>query len=254
MQRLGLDVVISHEAHLAYLQGAAKQHRKLRAWLKVDSGMHRLGFVPERVLGVHTQLKQMAGIDSEIGFLTHFAESEVFDGSVTPKQIECFNRATQGLTGERSLSNSAAVLGWPDARADWVRTGGLLYGLSLIAGQTGADLGFRPAMTLHTSLVAINRVSKGERIGYNGTWICPEDMPIGIAAIGYGDGYPRSVPSGTPVLLGKQRRIFDWQSVHGFDRSRFARSSWCEDRRSRHPVGGTFTRGNYCDEGWQYQL
>jgi alanine racemase len=86
-----------------------------------------------------------------------------------------------------------------------VRTGGLLYGLSVVEGKTGADFGFRPAMTLSTRLIAINAIERGERIGYNGTWICPEDMPVGVAAVGYGDGYPRSAMAGTPVLVGDQR-------------------------------------------------
>jgi alanine racemase len=167
--------------------------------------MHRLGFAPERAAAVHAQLAALPGIDPEIGLLTHFSESEVFDGTATRAQIARFDTATRGFAGPRSLSNSAAVLGWPEARADWVRSGGLLYGLSVVEGKSGADFGFRPAMTLATRLIAINRVGKGERIGYNGTWACPEDMPVGVAAVGYGDGYPRSVVAGTPVLVDGRR-------------------------------------------------
>jgi alanine racemase len=205
MQRLGLDAAIHHEAQLAWLAEAAPTRGRLRTWLKIDSGMHRLGFAPERVAEVHARLAALPGIDPEIGLLTHFAESELFDGTGTPAQIARFAAATRGLAGPRSLSNSAAVLGWPDARGDWVRTGGLLYGLSVVDGKSGADFGFRPAMTLGTRLIAINRTARGERIGYNGTWSCPEDMPVGVAAIGYGDGYPRSAASGTPVLVGDRR-------------------------------------------------
>ena len=205
MQRLGLEAAIHHEAQLAWLAEASMRRGRLRVWLKVDSGMHRLGFAPERVAAVHAQLAALPGIDPEIGLLTHFAESEVFDGAVTRAQIARFETVTRGLAGPRSLANSAAVLGWPAAHGDWVRTGGLLYGLSVVAGQSGADLGFRPAMTLSTRLIAINRIGKGERIGYNGTWTCPEDMPVGVAAVGYGDGYPRSAASGTPVQVGEVR-------------------------------------------------
>jgi alanine racemase len=173
--------------------------------LKIDSGMHRLGFAPERAAIVHAQLAAMAGIDPDIGWMTHFAESEVFDGDRTRQQIERFQAATRHLAGPRSLSNSAAVLGWPDARGDWVRTGGLLYGLSVVEGKSGVDFGFRPAMTLATRLIAINLIKRGERIGYNGTWECPEDMPVGVAAVGYGDGYPRSAMAGTPVLVANTR-------------------------------------------------
>lgn len=202
MQRLGLDAAIHHEAQLAWLAEAAPTRGRLRTWLKIDSGMHRLGFAPERVAEVHARLAALPGIDPEIGLLTHFAESEVFGGIGTPAQIARFEATTRGLAGPRSLSNSAAVLGWPDARGDWVRSGGLLYGLSVVDGKSGADFGFRPAMTLGTRLIAINHMARGERIGYNGTWSCPEDMPVGVAAIGYGDGYPRSAASGTPVRVG----------------------------------------------------
>lgn len=133
--------------------------------------------------------------------MTHFASSEEFEGRETALQIQRFRDATAGLAGPRALSNSAAVLGWPDARADWVRTGGLLYGLSVVEGRSGADFGFRPAMTLTTRLVAINQLARGERVGYNGTYECPEDMAVGVAAVGYGDGYPRSAMPGTPVLV-----------------------------------------------------
>jgi len=202
MQRLNLDAAIHHEEQLHWLKEASPSRGSLRVWLKVDSGMHRLGFAPESVAFVHGQLAAMPGIDPEIGLLTHFAESEVFDGSETPAQILRFNEATYSLQGPRSLSNSAALLGWTEARGDWVRTGGLLYGLSVVDGKTGADFGFRPAMTLSTRLIAVNRIGKGERIGYNGTWTCPEDMPVGVAAVGYGDGYPRSAVAGTPVRVG----------------------------------------------------
>lgn len=202
MQRLGLDAAIHHEAQLPWLAEASARRGRLRVWIKIDSGMHRLGFAPSRVAEVHARLAAMPAIDPEIGLLTHFAESEVFDGAVTQAQIDRFQQATAHLAGPRSLANSAGLLGWPQAHGDWVRTGGLLYGLSVVDGKSGADFGFRPAMTLSTRLIAINRIGKGERIGYNGTWSCPEDMPVGVAAIGYGDGYPRSAAAGTPVLVG----------------------------------------------------
>ena len=205
MQRLTLEAAIHHEAQLQWLAHITPARGKLHVWLKIDSGMHRLGFAPERVAAVHAQLLAMPGIDPDIGLMTHFAESEVADSAQTTAQIARFVDVTKHLQGSRSLSNSAAVIGWPQARADWVRTGGLLYGLSVVAGKTGADFGFRPAMSLSTRLIAINPVKRGERIGYNGTWTCPEDMHVGVAAVGYGDGYPRSAQAGTPVLIGEQR-------------------------------------------------
>ncbi|MEP6899387.1 MAG: alanine racemase [Rhodanobacter sp.] len=205
MQRLQLDATIHHEAQLQWLAQASPARGRLRVWLKVDSGMHRLGFATEQVSAAHARILAMAGVDPEIGLLTHFSDSEVFDGEQTPAQIVRFAEATRTFSGPRSLSNSAAVLGWPEARGDWVRTGGLLYGLSVVDGKNGADFGFRPAMTLSTQLIAINQIRGGERIGYNGSWTCPEDMPVGVAAVGYGDGYPRSAAVGTPVLVGGRR-------------------------------------------------
>lgn len=205
MQRLQLDAAIHHDAQLHWLAEARPGRGRLQVWLKIDSGMHRLGFATERVADVHARLAAMPGLDTDIGLLSHFSDSEIFDGEQTRAQIARFTEATRGLAGPRSLANSAAVLGWPEARVDWVRTGGLLYGLSVVEGKTGADFGFRPAMSLTTRLIAINRIGKGERIGYNGTWTCPEDMPVGVAAVGYGDGYPRSAASGTPVLVGGTR-------------------------------------------------
>jgi alanine racemase len=133
--------------------------------------------------------------------MTHFAASDELENPLNVEQIACFDQATETLRGKRALSNSAGLLGWPQSRSDWVRVGGLLYGLSVVDRKSGADLGFEPAMTLTTKLIAINHVRKGERVGYAATYQCPQDMPIGIAAIGYGDGYPRSAPSGTPVSI-----------------------------------------------------
>lgn len=204
MQRLGLDALIHHYAQLPWLARADPARGSLRVWIKVDTGMHRLGFDPARIRDIHAALSAMPAIDPELGLMTHFASSEGFDDENTKRQIALFRQSTAGLAGPRALSNSAAVLGWPDARGDWVRTGGLLYGLSVVEGKAGDDFGFRPAMTLTTRLVAINRVGKGERVGYNGTYECPEDMDIGVAAIGYGDGYPRSAAPGTPVRINGQ--------------------------------------------------
>ncbi len=201
LRRLDLEAVIHHDSQLRWLE-AESVGAPLRIWLKVDSGMHRLGFAPGRVTEVHARLSRLPHVHREIVLMTHFAASDEFGKSTTTMQIDAFEAATRGLAGPRSLSNSAGLLGWPRARGDWARAGGLLYGLSVVEGKTGADYGMRPALRLCTRLIAINRVGRGESVGYAGAWTCPEDMPVGIAAIGYGDGYPRSAPSGTPVLLG----------------------------------------------------
>ena len=201
MRRLRLEAVIHHESQLAMLEGG-RGGDPLKVWLNLDTGMHRLGFPPERAAELHTRLRALSTVDPSIMLMTHFASSDEFANEQTAYQTRRFLDATKDLPGERALSNSAGLLGWPRARGEWVRIGGLLYGLSVAEGKTGADFGFQPAMMLTTRLVAINRISQGERVGYGATWACPEDMNIGVAAIGYGDGYPRSARSGTPVLVG----------------------------------------------------
>jgi alanine racemase len=215
-RRLQLDAVIHHESQLAWLAAdrdtLPSSGRPLRVWLKIDTGMHRLGFDPARIEEIHARLRALPNIDAGIVLMTHFAASDEFDNQLTAAQIARFEEATAGLAGARALANSAGLLGWPAAfdgsvvQADaWVRVGGLLYGLSVVEGQTGADLGFEPVMTLSTRLISVKRIKKGERVGYAATWQCPEDMPVGVAAIGYGDGYPRSAQSGTPVLVSGAR-------------------------------------------------
>ena len=204
MRRLRLDTVVHSDAQVDLL-ATDTDPRPLRVWLKLDTGMHRLGIAPERAREVHARLRALACVDRDITLMTHFANSDVFDDAMTTQQIERFERGTSGLEGDRSLSNSAGVLGWPEAQGQWVRAGGALYGMSVVAGRIGADFGFRPAMTLATRLVAVNRVRKGEHVGYAAIWTAPEDMDVGVAAIGYGDGYPRHSDGATPVLVNGMR-------------------------------------------------
>jgi alanine racemase len=200
MRRQRLDAVVHHASQLAMLE----QHgagMPMRVWLKLDTGMHRLGFPAAQAGDAHARLRALACVDADIGLMTHFASSDEFDGAQTRAQLQAFAEATAALAGDRSLANSAAILGWPQAHAQWVRAGGALYGMSVASGKCGADFGLRPAMTLSSRLIAVNRVARGEPVGYSATWHCPEDMPVGVAAIGYGDGYPRGAKAGTPVLV-----------------------------------------------------
>ena len=133
--------------------------------------------------------------------MTHFASADEPSEPATRAQIDRFAGAVQSLDLERSFCNSAGVLAWPEAHAEWIRPGVMLYGVSPLAGRTGQDEGLRPVMTLTTRLIAIKQVPAGEAVGYAGTWRAAADSRIGIAAMGYGDGYPRHAGSGTPVLV-----------------------------------------------------
>lgn len=201
---LRLDAVVHHAAQLDILAQAGPG-TPVRCWLKVDSGMHRLGFPPAAVREAHGRLSGLAAVAPDIVLMTHFASSDDFDGVQTRAQAAVFADCTAGLPGPRSLANSAAVFGWPGTHGDWVRPGGALYGMTVVPGRTGADFGLRPAMTLSSGLLAVHQLCRGEPVGYSATWSCPEDMPVGIVAAGYGDGYPRHAPSGTPVLVGGAR-------------------------------------------------
>ena len=173
-------------------------------WIKLDTGMHRLGFPPDAVAEVGRQLAGLPGLRLQ-GWMTHFASADETGNPSTSAQIEAFQHAVRGLPGTRSLANSAGIIAWPDSHADWVRPGIMLYGASPLNGKTAEELGLRPVMTLCSRLLSIRGLPAGEPVGYGGTWVTPEHMRIGVIAIGYGDGYPRHAPGGTPVLIGGRR-------------------------------------------------
>ena len=207
LRQLDVATVVHGPEQLQMLE-AAGPGEPIRCWLKADTGMHRLGFAPEDVRIAHARLDALPQVAGDVVLMMHFASSDEFGGAQTTRQMRVFEQATAGLPGLRSLANSAAVLGWPAAHGDIVRPGGMLYGMSVVEGTTGEDFDLRPGMTLCSRLIAVKRVGKGESIGYSATWQCPEDMPVGVAAIGYGDGYPRTVGAGTPVLVnGRQAAI-----------------------------------------------
>ncbi len=200
VRRLDAEIVV-HDLRQVELLEAEGGSRPLKVWLKIDTGMHRLGFAPADAAEVFARLRALPNVDPDMVLMTHFANSDVVDDPQTRVQQALFESTVAALPGARSLANSAAVLGWPESRADWVRAGGLLYGISVIEGRSGSDLGLQPAMTLRSRLLAVKRIAAGERIGYGGDFTCPEDMPVGVVAIGYGDGYPRHARGMTPVLV-----------------------------------------------------
>jgi alanine racemase len=198
-----LDCVVHHPLQVELLEHS-RLRRPLDVWLKVDSGMHRLGFEPGCVSAIHERLRRIDAV-ATIRLMSHFACADDPRDAYTPRQIEIFRQAIAGLEGERSLANSAAVLGRPDSHQEWVRPGIMLYGGSPLTGRSAADLALLPVMTLESALIAVNMHPQGAAVGYGGEWVCPEAMPVGVAAIGYGDGYPRHAPGGTPVLVNGRR-------------------------------------------------
>lgn len=203
IQQHGLEVVVHSETQLRALE-QEPQLQIRRAWLKLDSGMHRLGFPTEQAAQQHARLCRLKGIQ-EVALMSHFACADEIDHPLNQLQIQRFDAAVAGLAGVQSFANSAALVNFPEARRDWVRSGLMLYGVSPFTDRTAADLGLRPVMTLGTRILAVHQVEAGESIGYGAAFRCPEAMPVGIAAIGYGDGYPRHANNGTPVLVNGQR-------------------------------------------------
>jgi len=204
--RLGLEPFV-HQAWQVALLESFRGPQNLRVWLKIDSGMHRLGFLPAEVPAIAARLAACRAVAQPISLATHLADAERTDLPVTVGQLRAFAAATAGLAGERSIANSAGLIAWPDARADWVRPGIMLYGISPFADRTGAELGLKPVMSFETEVVAVRSVAAGERVGYGGTWVAPRESRIAVAAVGYGDGYPRSAASGTPVTVGGRTAV-----------------------------------------------
>lgn len=198
-----LEVVLHHPQQIQQLLQSPLKG-PLRVWLKVDTGMHRLGIAPEQAAELWRQLQQQSTLEP-IGQMTHLADADETARPETPEQLSLFSAATGALGGEKSIANSAGILGWPQSHADVVRPGIMLYGVSPFVGGRAEEQGLRPVMTFSSALIAVNRMKKGDAIGYGGTWRCPEDMPVGVVAVGYGDGYPRHAAHGTPVLLNGRR-------------------------------------------------
>ncbi len=195
-----LQLVIHEPGQLRMLQQQSLSCQ-VSCWLKVDTGMHRLGFPVAEAMGAYYALCACASVADGVGILTHFSNADDTHNPETDHQIRLLQPLIEQTGASGSMANSGAILNWPDSHSDWVRPGIMLYGSSPFIGRTGVDDGLRPVMTLQSSLFAIRNFRKGDGIGYGKTYLCPEDMPIGAVAIGYGDGYPRHVPSGTPVLL-----------------------------------------------------
>lgn len=199
-----LQLVVHHRGQLKLLD-SAEIDRQLVCWLKVDTGMNRLGFRGAEAMTACTELRACPSVRGNPLLMTHLANADDLDDDYTRIQLQRFQTVRDQMSGECSIANSAGILGWPASHAQWQRPGIMLYGASPLAGHTASELNLKPAMTFSASLIAIKHIRAGEPVGYGGTWHAPEDMPIGVLAVGYGDGYPRGLPAGTPVLLNGKR-------------------------------------------------
>jgi alanine racemase len=181
------------------------------AWLKFDTGMNRLGF-PVSNAGVLIDRAKNCGAIGELRLMSHFANADDREDDTTTMQLNQFRSIADGFDGDISIANSPGLFAWPDtvrvgsrAGDTWIRPGIALYGISPFNESTGADLGLQAVMQFRSQLIVIKAISAGDRVGYGGTWEAKEDTMIGIISAGYGDGYSRLIPSGTPVIINDRR-------------------------------------------------
>ena len=197
-----LQLVVHNEQQVRWLEDA-KLEAPISLWLKIDTGMHRLGFKPEEAATIWQRLSKLPA--AQLSWMSHLACADKPGHPQIDTQLEVFTSLTNDYSESKSLANSAAILSRPDCHFDWVRPGIMLYGASPMVTGVKVDADLRPAMTLQSELISVQQRKKGESIGYGHRWSCPQDMTIGVVAVGYGDGYPRHAPSGTPVLVNGKR-------------------------------------------------
>lgn len=195
------EVVVHQKEQLQWILKHALQS-PLRVWVKVDTGMHRLGFMPDEVQEVLEALVACPWVQDNIGVMTHFASADTPENPANAAQVEQFH-AMPLPEGAfiKSLGNSAAILSRPDDLADVVRPGIMLYGVSPFFDKNGTSLDLKPVMQFISAVSAIHHYEPGERVGYGGTWEVTRPSRIGVVAVGYGDGYPRHIASNTPVYI-----------------------------------------------------
>ena len=178
---------------------------RLTVWLKIDTGINRLGFRPEEFPAALARLRALTTPLREIRVLTHLARADDRDASATLEQVRRFRAVTGTLGLATSIGNSAGIFGWADAAGDWVRPGLALYGVSPFADVRGNELRLKPVMTLESTIIGLRWVPRGESVGYGAAWTAARDSRIAIVAGGYGDGILRSLKGGSPILIEGRR-------------------------------------------------
>jgi len=203
-----LDVLISlqiepviHSFYQISILEKTPLPENFRVWLKVDTGMNRLGISADNIGEAWTRLNNILGLQKNICVMSHFANADDPKNPHTQEQINLFNYVTNTFEAEKSLANSAGLMGWQSSHYQWVRPGIMLYGVSPFFGQRASDFDLKPVMTLKSSIIAINEIKKAQAVGYGSYWQAEKDTQIAVIACGYGDGYPRHIANDTMVLI-----------------------------------------------------
>ncbi|MDA9919493.1 alanine racemase [Porticoccaceae bacterium] len=203
-EHYNLWLMVENQPQLDAILAADLSHQ-IKVWLGVDTGMHRLGFQPKDLAAAYSALKESRNVHNEIVVTSHFACADDLNSQATNKQIATFDQHLPSDSDQAlpltSLANSAAILAWPAAQRDWQRPGYMLYGNSPFAQpQANADQ-LRPVMSFESAVISVREIAAGESVGYGATWTAEHPSRIATVAVGYGDGYPRHAPNGTPVLI-----------------------------------------------------
>jgi alanine racemase len=205
------ELVVHDPLQLKLLE-AHRGAERFVIWIKIDTGMNRLGFRPEAFAAALARLRALTVPALELRVMTHLARADELKEKMTGTQLARFQSALaeSGIAEgpqrlATSIGNSAAILGWPNAQGQWIRPGLALYGVSPFPDETAYSHGLKPAMTLETTVLTVRDVKRGETVGYAGAWKAERDSIIAILAAGYGDGLPRHLESGTPVLIADAR-------------------------------------------------
>lgn len=198
----GLDICVHSQYQIEDL-AAFSFANPLHIWLKIDTGMHRLGFQPEQASVAAEQLRRIDAV-AELIYMSHLARADETTDSFTREQLTRFNQ-TVPAEATTSLANSPGILSWPGSHGSWLRPGMMLYGASPLDQENTPSRQLIPAMSLVSKVIAVKQLETGEAIGYGGSFVCPYPMKIAVVAMGYGDGYPRNAPAGTPILVNGQR-------------------------------------------------
>jgi len=201
-----LDTVIHSEAQIEILEEACQNNKAptaIKLWLKMDSGMHRLGIPSSQYQQAYQRLSKLP-VCKEVIAMTHFASADDTDSPFTLQQLNCFSSvlASVGSSLKTSMANSAAILHTPQSHGDWVRPGLMLYGIN---PSPAIEQDLKPVMTLQSSVMALNEITAGDTVGYNQTWQAKQKSLIATVAMGYGDGYPTTLKPNTPVLINGER-------------------------------------------------
>ena len=200
LEKHNLQIVVHSQYQIDQIK-KAQLNKPLSVWLKLDTGLHRLGFGPAEINDAAKQLSQSKNVSSPVNFMSHFQFADQAEHQATRQQVELFKLETKGEKGLKSLANSAGLFGNKNTHYDIVRSGIALYGASPFQGKSAESLDLKPVMTLKSELIAVRKQPAGESIGYSGIWTARVKTKIGVVAIGYGDGYPVTAPEGTPVLI-----------------------------------------------------